>query len=84
MLIPNSRDLQILWEQQKKRGKIWIRRRSMKNIGWSIVMSWKGRSRWICLKKCAEIYAGSAVEEGRKEVGYEEDENDGVIGVIKN
>ena len=56
----------------------------MKNIGWSIVMSWKGRSRWICLKKCAEIYAGSAVEEGRKEVGYEEDENDGVIGVIKN
>ena len=47
-------------------------------------MSWKGRSRWICLKKCAEINAGSAVEEGRKEVGYEEDENDGVIGVIKN
>ena len=25
MLIPNSRDLQILWEQQKKRGKLWIR-----------------------------------------------------------
>ena len=26
----------------------FFRRRSMKSLGWSIVMSWKGRGRWIC------------------------------------